>query len=627
MCGIVGVFGNLNESINTDLSKTILETLANRGPDNQSIWTCDKYTLGHTRLSIIGLGKDSNQPYKKTNSNWIMIFNGEIYNYKELKAKLILNGCNFESNSDTEVLYRGFCEHGSSFFSQIRGMFAVAFFNPDLQKLVLARDFSGEKPLYYRLTNDSIVFSSCISTIEACSAENLVIDEISVERYLHYQFIPSHRTIFSEIVNLTPGSILEISLPNLEINEKVIKAPTGETFLDKSHALSLIKGNFRTAVERTLTSDVPIALSLSGGMDSVAIAAQIRDIDPHLEITSFTAGYEGEFDFDERMIARRVAGEFGFNHIELEISKKDFIEDFPRFMQTMNSPIADLAAYPQFRIAEAMNKNDFKVGILGIGGDELFWGYQWAIETLERPNNSRTSAITPFKNHKSIKQWLSNARYDFYNKKFSIQKATPAGFPVFYEQLGDFNSPFVLKSKFLNPKVFSESASMYDVISRVNERDSPQIRFQSILSDNWLTCNSLALADSLGMSNSVEYRLPFLDLDLVGLSKMLTREMFQESKNKNLLREALFDLIPGYVKDRDKSGFRFPSNLWLPELFNRYEEELIKGQLVSRGWTQGSSMRKLLQGSKRTWSKKFMLYKLLVLEFYLENHSKHKTHE
>lgn len=627
MCGIFGVLGELSASIDKNLSETIIDTLVRRGPDNQTFRISDGYCLGHTRLSVIGLGEDSNQPYTKKDSQWIMSFNGEIYNFKDLRIKLISEGCVFESNSDTEVLYRGFCLHGKSFFNDIRGMFAVAFYNPETQQVVLARDYSGEKPLYYQAKDNSVIFSSCISSIEACFSENLSLEETNIDRFLHYQFVPSQFSIFSEITNLSPGSILEISIPSLKTIENVIALPKGEKIADKGHALNLIRRTFRAAVERTLVSDVPIALSLSGGLDSVSIASQIREIDSDLKVTSFTAGYEGDFDFDERKIARRVASEFGFEHIELEISKNDFIADFPRLIESMNSPIADLAAYPQFRIAEAMNLNKFKVGILGIGGDELFWGYNWAIETLGYTDQSTLEEASKHEKSWSLKQRLIHSRHSYFNKKYSEPKPTPGGYPVFYEKLGDFNSPFLLKKEFLNKEIFSGDKSIYEVLSRAKRNDIPQLQFQSILTDNWLTCNSLALADSLGMYNSVEYRLPFLDLDLVDLSTSLTRDMFHESRNKNLFREALFDLVPAYVRDRDKSGFRFPSNLWLPELLSEYEFELTSGQLVTRGLARANEIKRLLQGSRRTWSKQFLLYKLLVLEFYLENHSKIKMHE
>lgn len=318
MCGIFGVLGELSLSINANQSQTVLETLIHRGPDNQELLTSVSCSLAHTKLSIIGPGENSNQPYTRTDSDWIMTFNGEIYNYKEIRKVLIGKGYNFESNSDTEVLFRGFCEFGISFFSKIRGMFAVAFYNPKEEQLVLARDYSGEKPLYYMFEQNSVIFSSCISTIASFISKNLSVDESNVEKYFHYQFVPSHLSIFKQVENVKPGTILEISFPNFHIIENEITLPTCINVTDKIVAIEKIKETFRVSVERTLVSDVPIAISLSGGMDSVSVAAQIREIDPGIKITSFTAGYEGNYDFDERKIAHRVAKEFGFEHVEIE---------------------------------------------------------------------------------------------------------------------------------------------------------------------------------------------------------------------------------------------------------------------------------------------------------------------
>lgn len=625
MCGIVGVLGELSSSIYKNDARKILNTIVQRGPDHESLWLNDGYCLGHTRLSIIGLTIDSNQPYTRDDSEWIMTFNGEIYNYMELRETLRKKGHMFESDSDTEVLYRGFCEFGTQFFSELRGMFAVAFYNPKSQNLVLARDYSGEKPLYYKITNDSVIFSSCITSIETCLSENLPTDEINIDRFLHYQFVPSHKSIFRDVLNLSPGTILEIFIPKLTVLETRIELPKSPEIGNKSRSLDLVKQAFRVAVERTLVADVPIAISLSGGLDSVSIAAQIRDIDDNLEVSSFTAGYEGNFDFDERRVARRVASDFGFKHYEIEIRKSDFIEDFPELILAMNSPVGDLAAYPQFRIAQEMNKHDFKVGILGIGGDELFWGYDWAIETIESIGQTFSGPRLSFKKNPSIKELLYQAKYNFYNKKYNASKPTPHGYPVFYELLGDFNSPFILKKNFLNKEIFCGDEYIYELFSRTDAVQSTEEQFQSLLSDSWLTCNSLSLADSLGMQNSVEYRLPFLDLNLVSLSRSLTKKSYSESKNKKIFREALGDLVPTYVQERAKSGFRFPSTLWLPELFSRYEFHLTNGQLVSRGFADTKKIQKLLRSSKHTWSKQFLLYKLLVLEFYLENHSKYKS--
>ena len=374
-------------------------------------------------------------------------------------------------------------------------------------------------------------------------------------------------------------------------------------------------------------SDVPIAISLSGGMDSVSVAAQIREIDPGIKITSFTAGYEGNYDFDERKIAHRVAKEFGFEHVEIEIKKQEFIEDFPRLVESMNTPVADLAAYPQFRIAQAMNLQGFRVGILGIGGDELFWGYDWAIKTLENQEGTLLENAQRQRHVSNPREAFHHIKHTIFNKKYSRPRSTPSGYPVFYEHLGDFNSPFILKREYLNSKVFSSNESVYELFSRSSETLTKEINFQSILSDSWLTCNSLSLSDSLGMENSVEYRLPFLDLDLVTLSRTLTQNMYEESKDKKLLREALSDLVPSYVRERPKSGFRFPSNAWLPDLLNEYEKELVYGQLVAREFATSKDMKRLLNGSKRTWPKQFLLYKLLILEFYLEKHSKYGLHQ
>jgi asparagine synthase (glutamine-hydrolysing) len=164
MCGIVGVLGELGRVVDKFVSKKILDSLACRGPDNQTLWISDSYSLGHTRLSIIGLDATSNQPFSIPGSEWIMTFNGEVYNYKELRETLIAKGYEFETNSDTEVLFKGFLEFGTNFFSSIRGMFAVAFFNPKTGRLVLARDFSGEKPLYFLLAKNSVIFSSCVAS-------------------------------------------------------------------------------------------------------------------------------------------------------------------------------------------------------------------------------------------------------------------------------------------------------------------------------------------------------------------------------------------------------------------------------------------------------------------------------
>ena len=578
MCGIVGVLGELNQVVDKFVSGKILDTLACRGPDNQTFWISDKYSLGHTRLSIIGLDASSNQPFSNPCSEWIMTFNGEIYNYKELRETLIARGYVFETNSDTEVLFKGFLEYGTNIFSKIRGMFAVAFFNPKTGRLILARDFSGEKPLYFLLTRDSVVFSSCVASIQACFKENLSVCTKNVEQYLHYQFVPSHLTVFNEVRNLNPGSIVEVMIPAMTVTKENINPPITRDIHNVSLALDQIRITFRKAVERTLVADVPIAISLSGGIDSVSIAAQIREID------------------------------------------RDIIK-------SMNSPIADLAAYPQFRIAESMNKQGFKVGIMGIGGDELFWGYEWAIDTIE--NSKSTNSIK--EQHRtiptSIKEKIEYAKHNLLNGKYTHLKLTPEGYPVFYEQLGDFNSPFLLKREFLNIEVFSQDDIIYDLEFRKGDNDSPEGIFQSILCDNWLTCNSLSLVDSLGMQNSVEYRLPFLDLDLIALSRSLNENMFNESKNKNLLRQALSDLVPIYVRDRAKSGFRFPSNLWLPDLIDAYEVQLTSGELVNRDYAKSKEMKKLIRGSRRFWAKQFFLYKLLVLEFYLHDFSKQNPHE
>jgi asparagine synthase (glutamine-hydrolysing) len=607
MCGISGIISESISNNDQNLVHKATQTLSHRGPDFCKVENGKNFSFGHSRLSIIDLSAGANQPMSDNEECIQIVFNGEIYNYLELKKNLIDLGYGFETDSDTEVIIAGYKIWGIKFVTKLRGMFSIALWDEGKNKLFLFRDIFGERPLFYQHLDKTLKFSSEIKSLLAMCENIKKINYEAVDLFLHYQFIPEPYSLIHGILKVPPAHYLEFSPTDGSIKVQRYCDPfvivPSEIVTDEEEYISEIKKRLQVAVNRTLVADVPIAIALSGGIDSSAIAALA--VNSEIRITAFSVGYPGRPPYDERNQACELASDLKIEIHEIEIPVEKFVSELPNFIRILDEPIADPAAYAHYTVPQYAHKLGFKVILSGIGGDEFFWGYSWLSKTVQvnlRRIKKNTSIIETFK------------------RKPKSNFITPNEFLYFYEGVDDFKSPFKHKNLIYGTNMQKiDKDNMFSLIGpkQLDARKVPTDIIKALCA-TWLSANCLALADRVGMANSVETRMPFLDYDLIRLVISNQEKFPSHSLNpKHYLKLSLRDVLKKEIIHRPKAGFRPPVSEWLEGAINEYIELLENGFLIKNQIISITGLEYLQQEYKtRNWEVIFLLYKLILLELW-----------
>lgn len=547
MCGIAGQLTISGKILNNLEIERMLKALSHRGPDSfgRAYKTAKHAKLAMSRLAIIDV-KGGDQPFYSEDKKIVIIGNGEIYNYQELKKKLKQKH-KFVSKSDIEIILHLYEEYGPKVFKFLKGMFAIAIYDKEKDRLILARDRWGEKPLYYTSLQNNFYFSSELKSLLKVKKINKDLDLAAINTYFHYYYIPEWQTCFKDVHKLTAGSYMLIKAKDLSFEIKTYWQPS-KRLRSRKNLKQKIQKTFSKACERTMLSDVPVGLALSGGFDSAAIAATLA---PKFasSLTTFTIGYEGAPKTDERFYAKKLAKYFGMRHIDLEIKDEEVLNDFPKLVITQDDPVADIASSGVDAVSKLARKHGMKVLINGAGGDELFWGYPWVRESLQ--------ADLKLKNRQPIfgKQATAFLRTQQFTSKLFSQK---------------FKKQANLSYRVSPLKKFSASA-----LSRY---------YMDRMRDMWLQPDVLLIADRLGMRHGIETRSPLVDADLTDL--LITSKesvMAWRKGHKFWMKEALKDRVPAFVFEKKKQGFTPPVLRWLFKIIERYIYLLDDGFLVNYG--------------------------------------------
>jgi asparagine synthase (glutamine-hydrolysing) len=375
MCGIAGFLSRtpLKEA-NLNFA---LKALFHRGPDNQGIWEDNYIQLGHTRLSILDLSPLGNQPMSYQDGRFMITFNGEIYNYIEIREELSEKGYSFISQTDTEVLIAAYAHWGTQCLDKLRGMFAFAIWDKITNKLFLARDRTGEKPLYYWFDDNKFYFTSELKALLTLLPKVPALDPIAIDLYLHYQYVPEPRTPLIGVYKLPAAHYLLINCEDWEIEPKRYWS-LAQIQPIEGDPIKLIRQELDQVIDLTLRSDVPIGIALSGGLDSGGIAALAA---PKYKNTlqALSIGYEGTPACDERAQAAELAQWLGLEFRDVELRTSELVDFFPDLVRAIDDPIADIAAYGHFAVTRLAADLGIKVLLNGLGGDELFWGYNLSL--------------------------------------------------------------------------------------------------------------------------------------------------------------------------------------------------------------------------------------------------------
>lgn len=584
MCGIAGLyfFNDFARTRPNGLNDALL-SLYWRGPDNRGIYSEGNACLGHTRLSIIDTSAAAAQPFTDDSKRYSLVFNGEIYNFRQLKKQLSHQKIAFRSESDTEVLLHWLIEKGAEGINDLQGFFAFAFYDKKEDTLLLARDRLGIKPLYYHHNSDKLLFASEMKAMLAMHIPK-VIDHTSLSVYLHLNYIPGPWTIFEGVYKLLPGYYMQVSRKGIESMQYYkIEAGdiTGPQPFDYDAARQMLRTKLTDSVRKRLVADVPLGAFLSGGIDSSIITAlAAKEVKG---LNTFSIGFSDEPMFDETHYARAVAKMHQTNHTEFMLSTDDLLGCVFDVMDYTDEPFADSSALAVHILSRETRKK-VRVALSGDGADELFAGYnkhlaEWKVR---HPG----LAAKALKELQPLLAKLPQSRNNFLLNKirqfnrFGSGMRQPA--PERYWQWAGFATQDQVKKLLLKQ---TEDAELNKRKNRWLKEISENGPIGEVLLTDMqlvLPYDMLTKVDMMSMANSLEVRVPFLDHDLVNFVFSLPDAYKIDSRQrKKILRDAFREDLPEQLYNRNKQGFEVPLLRWFQhELKSLIVDDLLSEEFV-----------------------------------------------
>ncbi len=552
--------------------------LVHRGPDDDGLFHRGPVALAARRLSIIDLDH-GHQPIANEDGSVVVVQNGEIYNYRELKRELERQGHRFATDCDTEVLVHLYEEHGDAFVERLRGMFAVALWDAREERLLLARDRFGIKPLYYRLSDRGLSFASELKAMLELPGFSRSIDPQAVAAYLAFNSIPAPLTIFSEARKLPPGHLLSWRDGAIERSRYARPAPVAAERVRKEPAAELaaeLREVLRDSVRAHLVADVPVGVLLSGGIDSGGIAA-LAAAESTEAVRTFSIGFE-ESGFDELSRARLVAERFGTDHHEL-ILRPDAVELLPKLVSSFDEPFGDSSALPTYLVSE-LASGEVKVALSGEGGDELFGGYYTYVADLLAPRVGRLATLaSPLV--EALPSSDARVGFDYKAKRFARAAALP---PL--ERHHAWKEIFSAQRR---GALLGGGDPGWDPVDLYRERYAetsdaePLARMQDVDLGIYLVDDLLVKTDRLSMAHSLELRVPFLDQRVAEFALALPTPLkVRGFAKKRLLRQALAPLLPRQVVRGRKQGFSIPLAAWLGGPLEPFAREALSTATLER---------------------------------------------
>jgi asparagine synthase (glutamine-hydrolysing) len=571
VCGICGL-ASRSGAVDPERLRAMSAMLVHRGPDSDGQLVDGPAGLAARRLSIIDL-ETGDQPIANEEGTVHVIQNGEIYNYRELRAGLELAGHRFATRSDTEVLVHLYEEHGEAFAERLRGMFAVAIWDAPRRRLVLARDPFGIKPLYYRVGADGLAFASELRALPRGE-----IDFDALEAFLAFNSIPGPYSIFRDVRKLPPGHLLVWESGEARVSRFARPAPvpaSGVRHEDEDELAEELRARLRDSVRAHLIADVPVGVLLSGGVDSsalVALAAQESSEPVH----TFSIGFE-ERSFDELNDARAVAQQYGTRHEEL-VLRPDAARLLPALADAFDEPFADSSALPTYLVSELAARH-VKVALSGEGGDELFGGYYtYAADLLALRFGRLAPLARPL-----VERLPSSSRkasFDYRAKRF----VRGAGLPPLerHHAWKEIFSPDA-RAELLGR---APSFDPVDLLrARYAETEGAELlaRLQDVDLGLYLVDDLLVKTDRASMAHSLEARVPYLDPLVAGLAQALpTRLKVSGLRKKRLLRKAAAPLLPRRIVYGRKRGFSIPAAAWLRGELEPFARDVLSAETMRR---------------------------------------------
>ena len=596
MCGICGIAG-YDPVVQEDLVR-MTRVLRHRGPDDEGFFL-ESYAdglgvgLGFRRLSIIDLDT-GNQPITNETATVQLVFNGEVYNFRELRKELEARGHRFATNADTEVIVHLYEDVGVRCVERLNGMFALALWDSTRRELVLARDRFGKKPLYYAELGRSLVFGSELKSLLQHPGCERRLDFESLGRYLALEYVPTPGSIIEGVRKLPAGHILRWSggRTSVEAYWDLSFADDTPPLADDEYA-DMLREHLRASVRRRLMSDVPLGAFLSGGIDSSSIVALMVEAMPAEAVKTFTIGF-GERSFDESEHARRVARHFGTDHHEDVFTSSVMLDLLPAMADFLDEPFADASILPTYLLSR-FTREHVTVALGGDGSDELLAGYPTftadRLATLyPLPRVVHEGVIVPLVDRLPVS--TSNFSLDFKLKRFARAASLPAG-TRHATWLGSFDQSELAALLTREPgDVLADQRRVYDAAPSADGLE----RLIYLYSKTYLQDDILVKVDRASMACSLEVRAPFLDVDLVEfLGRVPSRLKLRRFDTKHLLKRSMTGLLPPGIASRKKKGFGIPIAQWFKnELRDELQEELGAERLKAQGIFEPAEVQRLL---------------------------------
>ena len=569
MCGIAGIWnrGEHKSSCLADIN-AVVNALSHRGPDDSGVWISQEsgLALGHRRLSILDLSPHGHQPMHSLDGSWIIVFNGEIYNHRELRE--FLPATQWRGHSDTETIVElisaiGFHEA----ISKLRGMFAIAAWNIPSNRLFLARDTIGEKPLYYGYANSTFCFASELRALAQFSCISTDVSPSAVYDLFRYGYVRQQKSILSGVSKLAPGMILEVTMNSHSTSaywdlQKPLSSVFPGTYSD---AINLLYDKLRLSVCRQMLSDVPLGAFLSGGVDSSVITAIAQELSSN-PIKTFTIGFDQE-EFNEAPFARDIASYLGTDHTELILSENDALDIVEKIPKIWDEPFADASQIPMYFVAR-LAKRSVSVCLSGDGGDELFFGYK---------RYQRAMTLEKYASSGFARKMASLASMVPITHRHTEQVSawSQAHSPIarYRTHMIFAHRPLFLMKPFLIP-----DAEIYVGYSSLPAYTA--YRLNDVL--NYLPDDILCKVDRAAMALSLETRIPLLDQDIVEFAFTLPGEFLYDERNgKRILRDLMHRFIPPALTDRPKKGFSVPLARWLRGSLRIWASDMVSSISLS----------------------------------------------
>ncbi|MFC1867259.1 asparagine synthase (glutamine-hydrolyzing) [Thermodesulfobacteriota bacterium] len=597
MCGICGKVDFHGKGISKALLKKMTDSFTYRGPDDEGFFTSPFIGLGHRRLSVIDLSPSGHQPMSNEDESIWLVFNGEIYDFEEHRARLQSKGHRLKSRTDCETIIHLYEEEGIDCLHHLNGMFAFALWDGNIQRLWLARDRLGIKPLHYYWDGKRLLFASEIKAILCDPEVPKEIDSEALDLYLTLNYIPAPRTIFKNMRKLEPGNNLLAEKGGLSVEPywdiPLVSEASGALSDEGKQSGNYKKHLFRLiedSVKRRLVSDVPLGAFLSGGIDSSIIVALMAKNSTR-PVKTFSIGYKGLPSFDETGFAREVARFNNTDHHEFKLGYRDVLEAFPLVLENLDEPFADSSVVPTF-IVSRETRNHVTVALSGDGGDELFAGYRmykgeyWSRYYARIPSFFRERLIAPLIN--SLPDARDKPCLEMIRR---IKKFTKGMSDSFSERFYGWREvfPYSMRQALLK-KPLNENLHL-DHIRNIVELEKNRFRGDDInlmlyMDIKGLLPNDmLTKVDRMSMANSLEVRVPLLDHSVVSYVFQLKGDIKLKGRTgKHILMETFKDLLPTSLHTRSKCGFEIPIGVWLRnELKFLIDEYLDKDFIKKQG--------------------------------------------